>query len=347
MFSIKTISVDCGTCGKDVALHKAILTSTHFSVIATDALGVIQLFNVGAQRMLGYTETEVLNRMCPGDLQDQEERLRRASSLSIELHTPIAIGLESLACKASRGMEDIFETQCICKDGSRLDMVIAITALWDAQGDAVGYLIVGTDNTLRKRTEADLKRAMHAVEAASNAKSDFISRMSHELRTPLNAILGFAQLIDTGHPAPTPTQQKSVDQILKGGWYLLALINEILDLALVESGRLYLSIEPISVNEVMQVCRAMMEPQAKSHAVDMQFAELSPPKFVFGDRVRLKQVMINLLMNAIKYNRSGGSVSVDFSACSNHCLRIHVRLGRYWQLRSRQSPECVCKESAQ
>jgi CheY-like chemotaxis protein/two-component sensor histidine kinase len=149
--------------------------------------------------------------------------------------------------------------------------------------------------------------------------------MSHELRTPLNAILGFAQLIETGIPAPTATQQRSVDQILKGGWYLLELINEILDLALVESGRLALSNEPISMAEVLQECRFMMEPQALAHDVGMHFIEVIQPAFVFADRTRVKQVVINLLTNAIKYNRPGGSVSVDLCASDRGGLRLHVR----------------------
>ena len=104
---------------------------------------------------------------------------------------------------------------------------------------------------------------MAAAEKANLAKSDFLSSMSHELRTPLNAILGFAQLMESGSPAPTPPQKRNIDQILKAGWYLLELINEILDLALIESGKVTLSLEPVSLAEVMLECRAMIEPQAQ------------------------------------------------------------------------------------
>jgi signal transduction histidine kinase/CheY-like chemotaxis protein len=307
------------------ALQSAILNSANFAIIATDEDGVIQLFNVGAQRMLGYASTEVINQVRPSQMHDQAEVVQRAADLSVELKVHIAPGFEALAYKASRGLEDVYETTYICKDGSRLPIIVSITALRDGLGNIIGYLIIGTDNSLRRRAEADLKQAIHAAETASNAKSEFISRMSHELRTPLNAILGFAQLIETGIPAPTATQKRSVDQILKGGWYLLELINEILDLALVESGRLALSNEPISMAEVLQECRFMMEPQALAHDVDMRFTEVGHPAFVFADRTRVKQVVINLLTNAIKYNRPGGSVSVDFSARSGSGLRLHVR----------------------
>ena len=307
------------------ALQSAILNSANFAIIATDEVGVIQLFNVGAERMLGYASTEVLNQVRPSQLHDQAEVVQRAADLSAELKVHIAPGFEALAYKASRGLEDVYETTYICKDGSRLPIIVSITALRDVQGNIIGYLTIGTDNSLRKRAEADLKQAIHAAETASNAKSEFISRMSHELRTPLNAILGFAQLIETGIPAPTAPQKRSVDQILKGGWYLLELINEILDLALVESGRLALSNEPISMAEVLQECRFMMEPQALAHHVDMHFTEVGHPAFVFADRTRVKQVVINLLTNAIKYNRPGGSVSVDFSARDGSGMRLHVR----------------------
>ena len=307
------------------ALQNAILTSANFSIIATDDDGVIQLFNVGAQRMLGYEEAEVIDRVRPSEMHAPEDVAQRILALSQELNVTIAPGFEALAYKASRGMDDIFESTYICKNGSRLPVIVSITALRDALGHIIGYLIIGTDNSRRLRAETALINAMQAAESASNAKSEFISRMSHELRTPLNAILGFAQLIESGTPAPTPLQQRNVDQILKGGWYLLALINEILDLALVESGRLALSQEPIAVAEVLQECRLMMEPQALAHGVHLHFAPVVLTRYVVADRIRLKQVMINLLMNAIKYNRPGGTVTVELAVPSETRLRIHVR----------------------
>ena len=154
----------------------------------------------------------------------------RAQALSLELGTTIAPGFEALAFKASRGIEDIYELTYICKDGSRFPAIVSITALRDDYGEIIGYLLIGTDNSVRKRVESELNEAMAAAEKANLAKSDFLSSMSHELRTPLNAILGFAQLMESGSPPPTPSQKRNLDQILKAGWYLLELINEILDL---------------------------------------------------------------------------------------------------------------------
>jgi PAS domain S-box-containing protein len=308
-----------------VALQRAILTSANFSIIATDEKGIIQLFNVGAERMLGYRAADVVNTISPSDIHDPEEVMARAQALSLELATPIAPGFEALAFKASRGIEDSYELTYIRKDGSRFPAVVSITALRADDGRIIGYLLIGTDNTARKRVESDLKEAMAAAEKANLAKSDFLSGMSHELRTPLNAILGFAQLVETGSPSPTPTQKRSIDQIQKAGWYLLELINEILDLSLIESGKLTLSAEPVSLAEVMLECRAMIEPQAHKRGIGMTFPRFEVPRFVKADRTRFKQVLINLLSNAIKYNEPGGTVAVECCPTTTHSTRISVR----------------------
>ena len=307
------------------ALQNAILTSANFSIIATDEKGIIQLFNVGAERMLGYRADEVVNRVRPSDMHDPQEVRARAMALSVELGTPIAPGFEALAFKASRGIEDIYELTYICKDGSSFPAIVSITALRDDYGDLIGYLLIGTDNSVRKRGELQLNEAMAAAEKANRAKTDFISSMSHELRTPLNAILGFAQLVESGTPVPTPTQKRSIDQILKAGWYLLELINEILDLTLIESGKLSLSGEPVSLTEVLAECRAMVEPQAQQRGIGMLFPRLEQPRFVKADRTRLKQVLINLLFNAIKYNQPGGHVTVECTLCPPEAIRLSVR----------------------
>jgi CheY-like chemotaxis protein len=148
--------------------------------------------------------------------------------------------------------------------------------------------------------------------------------MSHELRTPLSAILGFAQLIESGTPPPTVSQKRSIDQILQAGWYLLELINEILDLALIESGKLSLSLEPVSLAEVMLECQAMIEPQAQKRGISVAFPRFEAPYFVKADRTRVKQVFINLLSNAIKYNKVGGTVAVACIAIAPDRIRICV-----------------------
>ncbi len=321
------------------ALQSAIFNSANFSSIATDAKGVIQIFNVGAERMLGYTAADVMNKITPADISDPHELIARATALSAELGTAITPGFEALVFKASRGIEDIYELTYIRKDGSRFPAVVSVTALRDAQDAIIGYLLIGTDNTARKQVDAERQRldrvlratnlelqgAKTEAERANLAKSDFLSSMSHELRSPLNAILGFAQLMDSGLPLPTPGQKDSIDQILQAGWYLLELINEILDLALVESGKLSLSPEPVSLEEVLSDCRAMIEPQARKRGIEVSFAKPESPLFVLVDRTRAKQIFVNLLSNAVKYNRVGGSVVVSCRPVAGGLVRVSVQ----------------------
>lgn len=136
-------------------LQNAIFNSANFSIIATDAKGVIQIFNVGAERMLGYAAADVVNNITPADISDPQEVIARAEALSLELDTPITPGFEALVFKASRGIEDIYELTYIRKDGSRFAAVVSVTALRDDQNEIIGYLLVGTDNTARKEIEAE------------------------------------------------------------------------------------------------------------------------------------------------------------------------------------------------
>nr|WP_295784000.1 PAS domain S-box protein [Rhodoferax sp.] len=321
------------------ALQSAIFNSANFSCIATDTQGLIQIFSVGAERMLGYEAVEVVNLVTPADIADPKQVVARAQALSVELTTPIAPGFEALVFKASRGMEDIYELSFIRKDGSRLPAMVSVFALRGDDSAAIGYLLIGTDNTQRELVESDrallertlqqknaeLESARSTADKANMAKSEFLSSMSHELRSPLNAILGFAQLMDSGVPPPTTTQRKSIEQILKAGWYLLELINEILDLALIESGKLSLSMEPVSLQDVLRDCQTMMEPQASRRGIQMRFPNFKAPCYIQADRTRVKQVFVNLLTNAIKYNRQDGSVDVTFRPAGKTRMHISVR----------------------
>lgn len=442
------------------ALQNAIFNSANFSSIATDAKGVIQIFNVGAERMLGYLAAEVMNTITPAEISDPQELITRAGALSSEFDMPITPGFEALVFKASRGIEDIYELTYIRKDGSRFPAVVSVTALRDIDKVIIGYLLIGTDNTARKQVEAEQKKldqrlrdqqfytrsliesnidalmttdpagiitdvnkqmealtgctrdeligapfksyftdparaeagiklvlsdkkvtdyeltacardgkktvvsynattfydrdrtlqgvfaaardvterkrfeqalqetnvemesAKSAAEKANLAKSDFLSGMSHELRSPLNAILGFAQLMATAAPPPSDAQKESITQILQAGWHLLKLINEILDLSVVESGKVSLSLEPVSLSEVLSECHTMMEAQAQARGIALNFPSFDQPNFVWADQTRLKQIVINLLSNAIKYNQANGQVTVDCTAMSGDCIRL-------------------------
>ncbi|MBP0620882.1 ATP-binding response regulator [Cupriavidus consociatus] len=188
--------------------------------------------------------------------------------------------------------------------------------LKDADGNIVKWLASCTDIEEQKQAQA-------AAESANRTKSEFLSSMSHELRNPLNAILGFAQLMSSESPPPSPSQQASIDQILKAGWHLLELINEVLDLAKIEAGQASLSPEPVSVVDTLHECHSMLEQQALKRAVRMRFPLLDSPCFVRADRTRLKQILLNLLSNAIKYNRDQGTVEVQVTMGDR--VRVSVR----------------------
>ena len=185
--------------------------------------------------------------------------------------------------------------------------------------------VIFKDISDRKRVELELHKAIAAAEKANVAKSEFLSSMSHELRTPLNAILGFAQLMESGSPPPTSDQTRNIDHILKAGWYLLELINEVLDLAQIESGKLTLSREPVSLEGVMLECRDMLLPQAQKRGIGITFPRFDIPCFVEADQTRIKQVLINVIFNAIKYNRPEGTVAVEYDSRPSGSIRISVR----------------------
>ena len=216
--------------------------------------------------------------------------------------------------------------------GRIMDVLYNAAVYRDDKGHVLGVFAAARDITERKLLDqllleknVELERATAAAEKANLGKSDFLSSMSHELRTPLNAILGFAQLIESDSPTPTPNQKRSLDQILNAGWYLLELINEILDLAQIESGKTSLSLEPVSLVEVMNECRAMVESQVNKRGIHLIFLPLELDYFVEADRTRMKQILINLLSNAIKYNKPGGVVTLASTLVTPESIRISIR----------------------
>ena len=288
------------------------------AIITVDSNHCITLFNPAAAIMFGLSAADALgsniDRLIPSRFRPgHSDRIRRYAEAQVSART-------------MGNLREIFGRHA---DGSEFPIEASIAQL-EVDGEKM-FTVVLRDITERKRLDQELQEknveldsARSVAEKANLAKSDFLSSMSHELRTPLNAILGFTQLIESGTPLPTPAQRRSIEQILTAGWYLLELINEILDLALIESGKTTLSTEPVSLLEVMLECRTMVEPLAEKRGIGMIFPRFELPYFVSADRTRVKQVLINLLYNAIKYNKPEGSVAVEYTLSPPNSIRIGV-----------------------
>src|SRR6202162_1186885 len=178
------------------ALQSAIFNSANFSSIATDEKGVIQIFNVCGERMVGYAAAEVMNKITPADISDPQEVIARAEALSIELGTPITPGFEALVFKASRGIEDIYELTYFRKDGSRFPAVVSVTALRDAQDTIIFYLLIGNGSSTRELVEAAKSKLDQRLREANEEIQRFTYIVGHDLRSPLVNIMGFASEID-------------------------------------------------------------------------------------------------------------------------------------------------------
>ena len=422
------------------ALQNAIFNSANFSSIATDEKGVIQIFNVGAERMLGYAAADVMNKITPADISDPQEVIARAEALSLELSTPITPGFEALVFKASRGIEDIYELTYIRKDGSRFPAIVSVTALRDAQGSIIGYLLIGTDNTARKEVEAaqalldqrlrdqqfytrsliesnidalmttdpqgfisdvnqqmmtltgrtrdeligahcknfftdparadaaikrvltenkvsdyeltvraqngdetvvsynaatfqDRDRKLQGVfaaardvterkrfertlqeknielEHASRMKSEFLATMSHELRTPLNAIIGFSEALKDGLMGPmNDVHQEYVNDIFTSGQHLLSLINDILDLSKVEAGMMNLELETVDLKRLLSGSLSIVKEKALAQRIHLELETTEDLNLLQLDTRKTKQIVYNLLANAVKFSANGGRV---------------------------------------
>jgi signal transduction histidine kinase/response regulator of citrate/malate metabolism len=322
------------------ALQNAIFNSANSSIIATDPKGVIQIFNVGAERMLGYTASEVMNNVTPAEISNPQEVIARAEALSMELGTPIKPGFEALAFKASRGMEDTYELNYVRKDGSQLPAVVSVTALRDAQNSLLGYLLIGTDNTARKLVEeerkrfeqdlqksnVELKNARFVAEDANLAKSQFLANMSHELRTPMNGIIGMTGML-RGTPL-TQAQHEIAQTVQSSAEALLTIINDILDFSKVEAGKLEFEAVDIELPHVLAGALALMEGEAQAKGIEIHSAiDADVPARLRGDAGRLQQVLINLLNNAIKFTTQGEitlQISVDRQSDEMAALRFRV-----------------------
>jgi PAS domain S-box-containing protein len=297
------------------ALQSAIFNSPNFSSIATDANGVIQIFNVGAERMLGYAAAEVVNKITPANISDPQEMIAHAKALSVELGTQIGPGFEALVFKASRGIEDIYELTYIRKDGSRFPAVVSVTALRNAEDQIIGYLLIGTDNTARKQAVQERQRLEEALELIRQDqmrfKDEFLSHVSHELRSPLTAIKQFTTILLGGLAGELNKEQREYQQIvLKNIRQLQAMIDDLLEVTRLETGKLTVEPERVSVMIAVTDTFNTLKGSARAKGVTLSY-DLAPNlPSVHADPTRLRQILIILLDNAIKFTPEGGSVTI-------------------------------------
>jgi signal transduction histidine kinase len=269
------------------ALQRAILNSANFSSIATDAHGVIQIFNVGAERMLGYTAAEVINQVTPADISDAQEVIARAEALSLEFGTPITPGFEALVFKASRGIEDIYELTYVRKDGSRFPAVVSVTALRDAQDAIIGYLLIGTDNSARKQAEEALLRSEMLASAGRMAAS-----IAHEINNPLEAMMNTLHLARM--VANVPTEALEYLEIADGELMRIAHITR-------QTLGFYREFSAATSNSASGLIGSVINLlQAKIRAngatVEQQCEETLQVMGIAGE---LRQVLANLLANSL------------------------------------------------
>lgn len=447
---------------KSGALQSAVISSSKLSIIATDTAGLIQIYSLGAQKMLGYPTTQLLQRKTPISLFQPDHLLKRVEVLKAEYGVDIEANFDALVYAAKFKDEDDFEVACVRSDLTLIEVMMSVTALRDASRQVIGYLFIATDNTARKlavlvqdkhdlrinelqlytrslfestidaivtvdksgniadlnkpmleligfnresvlgkpfagfftdqaraneaiaavlnvgnirdfelttasqdgkqtqvscnatqlidqnkqlqgviaairdvtaykkieRTletnNAELKLATASAEKANRAKSDFLSSMSHELRTPLNAVLGFAQLLSTDKPAPTESQQLAINQILQAGWYLLKLIDEVLDLAMIEAGKVDITLNSVVLADALDECLLMISPQAKQKSMALTRLQHAKELNVFADRTYLKQVVLNLVSNAIKYSPAASQVTLHCELIQPDYVRVFV-----------------------
>ena len=293
---------------------RSLIESNIDALMTTDPAGIITDVNKQMEALTGSTRDELIGSPFKSYFTDSA---RAEAGIKLVL--------------SDKKVTD-YELTARARDGKKTLVSYNATTFHDRDRTLQGVFGVARDVTERKRfeqalqeTNVELESAKSAAEKANLAKSDFLSGMSHELRSPLNAILGFAQLMDTASPPPSDIQKESITQILQAGWHLLKLINEILDLSVVESGKVSLSLEPVSLPEVLLECQTMMEAQAQQRGIVMTFPQFKQPSFIWADQTRLKQIVINLLSNAIKYNQASGQVTVDYTVMSSECIRISFK----------------------
>ncbi|RPE05374.1 PAS domain S-box protein [Chitinophaga lutea] len=284
-------------------LNDVLQSASEVSIIATDAHGMITVFNRGAERLLGYEAAEMIGRHMPTVVHDEDEVLERAAELSHETGEKI-IGGRVFTYNAEKYGSEQREWIYVKKDGSRCMVSLVMTPIRDIRNKIIGYLGIATDITKRKRMEQALIAAKLQAEQVSSAKTEFLANMSHEIRTPLNGIIGFTDLaLKTDLDE---TQHQYITVVNQSANILMSIINDILDLSKIEAGKLELHAERTNLIELAVAATDIISFQARQKGLKVILdIGKDMPQMVMADGLRLKQVLVNLLGNAVKFTEEG------------------------------------------
>lgn len=306
------------------SFQKAVLDGSNFSVIVTDDAGLITSVNRGTERLLGYTEKELLGR-ASAFLHDPKEIALRAAELSRQTGRKVE-GFETFVEAPRRGLADEREWTYVCKDGRRVPVFLSVTPLNPVEGHTQGFLKTAVDITIRKQAEVQMQAAKTAAEQANRAKSEFLANISHEIRTPMNSILGFAELLQ--RHLRDSAMKKQAQAIFSSGQTLLQLINDLLDLSKVEAGRLELQPAPVDVHALATEMGQFFSFKAEEKGLTVT-TQLKGPLHgrFYLDEVRVRQVLFNLIGNAIKFTEQGQvvlTVTAKEESPGFRCLHFEV-----------------------
>ena len=302
------------------ALQRAILDSPNFSCIATDAKGVIQIFNVGAERMLGFAAAEVIDKISPAELSDPQELIARAAALSLEFRTSIKPGFEALVFKASRGIQDICELTTLRKDGSRFPALVSVTALRDAKNAILGYLLIGTDNTVRSQAEfTRIERSNHELAALNEELRAFSYSVSHDLRGPLRALDGFSMMLLEDYGGTIDEDGKdALERIRAASQKMGALIDDMLRLSKVT--RAELNVTRVDLSAMAREIADDMDGDPSRRSVQWAIeAGLS----IRADPALMRIAMRNLLQNAWKFSGKTGKPVIRVGALQRGAATVY------------------------
>ncbi|MCB9556288.1 MAG: PAS domain S-box protein [Deltaproteobacteria bacterium] len=286
------------------ALQRSVLAHAGHALIAADLSGVITVFNPAAEKMLGYAAEELVGKATPQLFHVAEEVAQRAAVLSEELGYAVPVGFDAFVAKARLGHVDQNDWTYIRKDGSKISVQLAVTALVGGQGEIFGYLGLAADVTAARQREQALAAARAEAERSSRAKDQFLANMSHEIRTPINGLLGTLQLLRK--TTLSTLQRQYLSMASSSGQALLGIVDDLLDVAKIEAGKLSLTEQSFSLGELLESTAAVVSPQIGAKPLRLLYdVDSALPNRLTGDALRLQQVLVNLIGNAIKFSERG------------------------------------------